>query len=61
MTIATAPGTCTFQTAKGGQYAVTATIIDDKGRQNQSKLQFTVSGGEATRARGQRGARAADP
>ncbi|MBL0220972.1 MAG: hypothetical protein IPQ07_44765 [Myxococcales bacterium] len=46
VTIATAPGTCTFQTARGGQYAVTATIIDDKGRQNQSKLQFTVSGGE---------------
>ncbi len=46
VTIAAAAGTCTFQTAKGGQYAVTATIIDDKGRQNQSKLQFTVSGGE---------------
>ncbi len=46
VTMASEAGHCKFSTAKGGRYSVTATITDDKGRQNQSKLEFTVSGGE---------------
>src|SRR6185295_20201419 len=42
---------CTFETAKGGEYQVTATIIDEKGRPNQTKLTFWVSGVEQPRAR----------
>jgi len=46
VTMASDVGHCKFSTAKGGQYSVTATITDDKGRQNQSKLEYTVSGGD---------------
>jgi len=46
VTIASDAGRCQFSTAKGGDYAVTATIVDAKGRQNQSKLEYTVSGGD---------------
>ena len=46
VTMASDAGHCKFSTEKGGRYSVTATITDDKGRQNQSKLEFTVSGGE---------------
>ncbi|HUJ59836.1 MAG TPA: Ig-like domain-containing protein [Kofleriaceae bacterium] len=42
---------CHFKTDKGGTYRVTATIVDDKGRANQSKLEFWVSGGTSPAAR----------
>ena len=37
---------CQFSTAIGGEYEVVATIVDAKGRPNQTKLTFWVSGGE---------------
>jgi uncharacterized protein YfaS (alpha-2-macroglobulin family) len=51
VTIATDAGRCTFTTAKGGSYRVTATITDPKGHQNQSTLEFRVSGGEGLPSR----------
>jgi uncharacterized protein YfaS (alpha-2-macroglobulin family) len=45
------PKACSFQTKEGGTYQVTATIIDDKGRANQTKLTFWVSGGDQPPAR----------
>ena len=46
VTITTDAGHCTFTTQKGGSYRVTATITDPEGRQNQSTLEYRVSGGE---------------
>ena len=46
ITAAKDPVPCTFKTTVGGTYEVTATIIDAKGRPNQTKLTFWVSGGE---------------
>ncbi|MGE3764081.1 MAG: alpha-2-macroglobulin family protein [Kofleriaceae bacterium] len=43
---ATTEGHCTFATTNGGQYKVTATITDAKGRTNTTSMQFWVSGGE---------------
>jgi alpha-2-macroglobulin len=37
---------CSFQTKLGGSYEVVATIIDAKGRPNQTKLTFWVTGGD---------------
>jgi uncharacterized protein YfaS (alpha-2-macroglobulin family) len=37
---------CHFDTKRGGTYQVTATIVDDQGRPNQTKLEFWVSGGD---------------
>ncbi|HEY5947537.1 MAG TPA: alpha-2-macroglobulin family protein, partial [Kofleriaceae bacterium] len=37
---------CTFQTKQGGSYEVVATIVDAKGRPNQTKLTFWVTGGD---------------
>lgn len=37
---------CTFATNLGGQYRVTATIVDAQGRPNQTTLSYWVSGGE---------------
>ena len=51
VTIATDAGHCRFATPKGGTYEVTATIVDDEGRQNQSSLDFTVTGGEGPPSR----------
>ena len=45
------PVPCTFATKDGGTYQVTATIVDDKGRPNQTKLTFWVSGGDQPPAR----------
>ncbi|MGE5224888.1 MAG: alpha-2-macroglobulin family protein [Omnitrophica WOR_2 bacterium] len=45
------PVTCTFQTELGGSYRITATVTDDKGRQNQSQLTRWVSGGKIPPAR----------
>jgi len=51
VTIATDAGKCTFATKEGGSYNVTATITDAKGRTNQTKLTFYVSGGAELPAR----------
>jgi uncharacterized protein YfaS (alpha-2-macroglobulin family) len=37
---------CSFATAKGGTYQILATVVDSKGRANQTKLTFWVSGGD---------------
>jgi alpha-2-macroglobulin len=37
---------CTFQTKQGGSYEVVATIVDAKGRPNQTKTTFWVTGGD---------------
>jgi uncharacterized protein YfaS (alpha-2-macroglobulin family) len=42
---------CHFETKTGGTYQVTATIVDDQGRANQTKMEFWVSGGETPPAR----------
>jgi uncharacterized protein YfaS (alpha-2-macroglobulin family) len=42
---------CQFATKDGGTYQVTALIVDDKGRANQTKLEFWVTGGEQVPAR----------
>ncbi|MFT3697354.1 MAG: alpha-2-macroglobulin family protein [Kofleriaceae bacterium] len=42
---------CTFQTPRGGEYEVVATIVDKEGRPNQTTLTFWVSGGEQPPAR----------
>ncbi len=42
---------CTFATNEGGSYEVVATILDSKGRPNQTKLTFWVSGGNQPPAR----------
>ena len=40
------PVTCTFETPLGGRYRVTAVVIDEQGRMNQSQFTRWVSGGE---------------
>jgi uncharacterized protein YfaS (alpha-2-macroglobulin family) len=45
------PAPCSFATKEGGTYEVTATIADGKGRPNQTKLTFWVTGGERPPAR----------
>ncbi len=40
------PVSCTFETLVGGEYQITATIVDEQGRQNQSRFTRWVSGGE---------------
>ncbi|MGN6106868.1 MAG: DUF6049 family protein, partial [Kofleriaceae bacterium] len=42
---------CTFATPRGGTYLVTATILDGRGRPNQSTMTFWVTGGEQPRGR----------
>ena len=42
---------CTFATPKGGTYQVTATIVDEQGRPNQTKLEYWVTGGDVAPAR----------
>ena len=42
---------CSFTTAAGGEYQLTATITDARGRANQTQLTFWVSGGEQPPAR----------
>lgn len=44
-------GTCEIATKEGGEYQLTATIVDPRGRPNQTKLTFWVSGGEQPPAR----------
>ncbi len=43
---ATTEGHCSFTTTTGGQYKVSASIIDPKGRSNSTSMEFWVSGGE---------------
>ncbi|MDX2086759.1 MAG: Ig-like domain-containing protein [Kofleriaceae bacterium] len=50
-TMATDKASCSFQTKVGGSYQVTATIVDDKGRTNQSQITFWVAGGEGPPSR----------
>ncbi|HWO18581.1 MAG TPA: DUF6049 family protein, partial [Kofleriaceae bacterium] len=45
------PARCTLATRAGGTYQVTATIVDAKGRPNQTKLTLWVTGGDQPRAR----------
>ncbi|MEO8703337.1 MAG: DUF6049 family protein, partial [Kofleriaceae bacterium] len=45
------PAPCTFATKEGGTYQVTATIVDSKGRPNQTTSQFWVTGGESPPSR----------
>jgi uncharacterized protein YfaS (alpha-2-macroglobulin family) len=51
VTAAKDPAKCEFATKDGGTYKVTATIVDDKGRPNQTTLEFWVTGGEQPPAR----------
>jgi alpha-2-macroglobulin len=51
VTAAKEPARCTLATPAGGTYQVTATIVDAKGRPNQTKLTFWVSGGAQPIAR----------
>ena len=51
VTIQSDASTCTFSTKEGGTYQVTATIADARGRTNQTKLTFWVSGGDEPPAR----------
>ncbi|HET7505809.1 MAG TPA: Ig-like domain-containing protein, partial [Kofleriaceae bacterium] len=51
MVAARAATPCAFTTPRGGQYEVTATILDAQGRANQTTLRFWVSGGEVPPAR----------
>lgn len=41
-----APFNCEFKTPVGGTYKVTATVVDDKGRPNQTQITTWVSGGQ---------------
>jgi len=45
------PVTCTFETAIGGEYQITATVSDALGRENQSQFTRWVSGGQRPPAR----------
>jgi alpha-2-macroglobulin len=45
------PMPCQFGTKDGGTYQVSALIVDDKGRPNQTKLDFWVTGGDRPPAR----------
>jgi uncharacterized protein YfaS (alpha-2-macroglobulin family) len=45
------PVTCTFETALGGEYRITATITDSLGRSNRTLLSRWVSGGKRPPAR----------
>jgi uncharacterized protein YfaS (alpha-2-macroglobulin family) len=40
------PVSCTFETAEGGTYRITATITDEKGRSNLTQMTRWVSGGK---------------
>jgi alpha-2-macroglobulin len=42
---------CTFETPIGGRYQITASITDEQGRRNQSRLTRWVSGGELAPSR----------
>ncbi|MBD0372577.1 MAG: Ig-like domain-containing protein [Pyrinomonadaceae bacterium] len=43
---AAAPVKCTFQTKEGGTYRVTASVMDDRERLNESEMRLWVAGGK---------------
>jgi uncharacterized protein YfaS (alpha-2-macroglobulin family) len=43
---------CTFPTTEGGQYRITARVLDDQQRPNESRLQLWVAGGKGAPRRG---------
>ncbi|HEY4238719.1 MAG TPA: DUF6049 family protein [Kofleriaceae bacterium] len=45
------PVPCSFATPKGGAYRVTATVTDERGRLNMTRIMFYVSGGDEPPAR----------
>ncbi len=45
------PVSCTFKTDVGGEYQITATVTDSRGRTNQSRFTRWVSGGKQPSAR----------
>jgi hypothetical protein len=45
-------GLCRFETKEGGPYRVTATVTDDAGRRNESRLRLWVAGGTMPPSRG---------
>lgn len=45
------PAACTFATKEGGTYQVSALIVDDQGRPNQTTMSFWVTGGDQPPAR----------
>jgi alpha-2-macroglobulin len=45
------PVSCTFETETGGEYQITATVMDARGRENESQLTRWVSGGQRPPAR----------
>ncbi len=45
------PGSCTFDTAIGGSYRITAVVTDELGRKNQTRFTRWVSGGQRPPAR----------
>jgi uncharacterized protein YfaS (alpha-2-macroglobulin family) len=51
VTAAADASSCKFDTAKGGMYQVRATIVDAKGRPNQTTLVYWVAGGDVIPAR----------
>ena len=50
-TSSTEPVSCSIDTGLGGQYKVTAVVVDDAGGRNRSELTRWVSGGEAVPTR----------
>ena len=52
ITSGTEAATCTFATAEGGEYRITATIADDHGGRSRTQLTRWVSGGDAVPTRG---------
>ncbi|HEY4179017.1 MAG TPA: alpha-2-macroglobulin family protein [Kofleriaceae bacterium] len=51
VTAGDAPSPCSFATPQGGTYQLTATIVDAKGRPNQTDITYWVSGGDQPPAR----------
>jgi uncharacterized protein YfaS (alpha-2-macroglobulin family) len=51
VTSSSEPVSCTFETPLGGEYRITATVVDDQGRRNQSTFTRWVSGGELVPSR----------
>ena len=45
------PVQCTFETPEGGTYRISAVVVDDQGRANQSEITRWVSGGQRPSAR----------
>ncbi len=46
VTSAQEPVRCTFETPEGGTYRITATVVDDQDRKNQTEITRWVSGGK---------------